>query len=117
MQKIYIAGPMTGVKAFNYPKFRHFTGLLRAAGFTVVSPVEIGDKYGPPEELAADREKLARVMDEELREIEYCHGIFLLDGWEDSIGAKAELMHALEHGLKVRTERSLISPNLFNAYA
>ena len=117
MQKIYIAGPMTGVKAFNYPKFRHFTGLLRAAGFTVVSPVEISDKYGPPEEIAADFEKLARVRNEELREIEDCHGIFLLDGWEDSIGATAELMLALVHSLRVRTERSPISPNLFNAYA
>ena len=113
MQKIYISGPMTGIKDFNYPKFRHIADLLRSSGFSVVSPVEIGDKYGSPEELDADRAKLAIVINEELSEIKYCHGIFLLDGWEDSIGAKVELIHALEHGLKVRTERTPISPNLY----
>lgn len=106
MQKIYIAGPMTGIKDFNYPKFIYIASILRRLGFEVVSPVEIGDKYGPPVVLNSDREKLEKVMNEELKAIERCDAIYLLDGWERSIGAKAELVHAIEHGLQVETEHS-----------
>jgi Domain of unknown function (DUF4406) len=36
--KIYVSGPMTGYKNYNYPKFQRITSELKAQGFDVVDP-------------------------------------------------------------------------------
>lgn len=100
-KKVYIAGPMTGVPEFNYPAFKRVAKFLREEGWEVVSPVEIGEPYGSPAELANDEALLNRVMVKEQVELMHCDTIYLLPGWEKSEGSKAELGIALERGLEV----------------
>lgn len=92
----YIAGPMSGLPDLNIPAFRLAATILRAAGHTVVSPVELGDlAFGnstdavtPTEYLRLDLEMLVRT----------CSMICVLDGWEHSVGARAEVAVAITLG-------------------
>ena len=38
MKRIYVAGPMSGLPAFNFPAFHEAAADLRACGFDVVNP-------------------------------------------------------------------------------
>ena len=104
MKRIYIAGPMQGKPHFNYPKFGEIATTLRLGGWVVVSPVEIGDKFGTANEINDNPDLRAKVMDAELEAVEKCDAIYLLDGWQNSPGAKGELAVALAHGLQVILE-------------
>ena len=91
--RVYLAGPMTGISDYNYPAFHCAAAEYRAIGFDVVSPAELhGNDFGKTfdEYMTADIAALAT-----------CGRIILLDGWQNSKGAKMELAYALEHGLAV----------------
>ena len=102
--KIYIAGPMRGLPDFNYPAFNDCAEAHRAVGWDVVNPVEIGADYGTPEQINADPCLLAAVMAADIKALKTCEAIFLLNGWENSRGAKMELAAALAEGFEVYTE-------------
>jgi hypothetical protein len=99
--KIYIAGPMRGFPNFNHPKFNDYAESHRAVGWYVENPVEIGNVYGTPEQINADPALLAEVMAAELHALKKCDAIYLLDGWQNSEGARKELATAIAYGLKI----------------
>ena len=99
--KIYIAGPMHGLLDFNYPAFNHAAQKLRAMGWHVENPAEIGADYGTPEQINADPALLAAVMAAELHALETCDAIYLLKGWHKSEGAQKELATAISYRLKI----------------
>jgi hypothetical protein len=103
-KSIYIAGPMTGIKDLNRSAFEKAAERLSAEGWTVYDPVEIGEMYGTAEELEADPELLAQVIKAELGFVARADAIYLLDGWERSVGTKRELLVALGCGLDVIVE-------------
>ena len=39
-KRIYVAGPMTGIKDYNQQAFRNITDLLRSEGWEVISPID-----------------------------------------------------------------------------
>jgi hypothetical protein len=40
--RVYVAGPMTGIKDFNYPAFNAVAASLREAGYLIENPAEHG---------------------------------------------------------------------------
>lgn len=99
--RIYIAGPMRGLLDFNYPTFNQYAQAHRNVGWDVENPAEISERYGTPEQINADPAMLAAVMAADLHALETCDAIYLLNGWQNSEGARKELATALRCGLKI----------------
>jgi hypothetical protein len=86
--KVYISGPISG--ATNYPSsFENAAEYLRHLGYDVVDPSTID----PPSEKIKGttwnyymREGIKRLMD--------CDRLYMLEGWENSEGARLENMIA-----------------------
>lgn len=109
--KVYIAGPMTGIPNFNFPKFNAVAKHLRNEGHDVFNPAErdierhggvdisAGNSAGDPAQAAKEhgfslREALA---DDTAYICKEADAIAMLPGWESSKGARAE--HALAFAL------------------
>lgn len=97
----YLSGPMTGLPEFNYPAFHAAAAALRARGWRVYNPAE--NNWSPGVEPFPLRAAFA----------EYCRFICLeadavvvLDGWEQSEGARVEV------SLAARCEVEVINLNL-----
>ncbi|MFZ4431646.1 MAG: DUF4406 domain-containing protein [Microthrixaceae bacterium] len=110
--KLYLAGPMRGCKEFNFPTFRRGRQRLRAAGYDVFCPAERDEESGfDPTGMEGTTEELERTGFD-LRQAlslgteficEKADGIAVLDGWERSSGARAEVALAEALGLPVQT--------------
>lgn len=87
MATVYISGPMRGYPELNFPLFRSVTERFRAAGHTVVSPVEIGERDNLT--LGPNRGG-ASYLKADLVEVLDCDAMVLLPGWEKSVGARCE---------------------------
>ena len=87
--KIYLAGPMTGIKDFNYPVFKLAAARLREMGHEVFNPAD--------SEIPADAENARRKwLAEDTGYICVCaDAVALLPGWEQSKGAVAEAALAI----------------------
>lgn len=85
---VFISGPMTGIENFNRDAFNHEASQLRHIGFTVLNPAIFPDGLEHHQYLA-----MTLVM------LEQADAIYLLDGWENSVGAKAEVIRARELNL------------------
>ena len=90
-QRIYLAGPMTGMPGHNFPTFHAAAERFRKAGWDVANPAEnFQGRTDLPRSayLRADVASLAQ-----------CDAIALLPGWEQSGGATLEAVIAAEIGL------------------
>ena len=79
-QAVYIAGPMKGLPDLNYPAFHAAAKAWLAKGFYVENPADC-----EPGQTIAD------YSHEGFNKLLSCDAIALLPGWEQSVGAKAEL--------------------------
>lgn len=93
----YLAGPMSGLPAYNYPFFNMVATRLRAMNLEVRSPHEIET---PPKGLEG-QELWEWCMKRTVVMLEESDAIVLLPGWPRSRGAKAELQIALDKGYLV----------------
>ena len=109
--KIYIAGPMRGKKWFNFPDFDWAKECLMRAGWEVISPADLDREIGfdvkslPPDTDWSDVSKLGfdlrTAIQRDVAAICQCDAIFMLHGWSESRGAKAEKAVAEWLGLMV----------------
>jgi len=90
--RIYIAGPMTGIKDHNYPAFFCVAAKLRAEGRDVINPAEQTYGIGKP---------WTFYMRLGLQGLLQCDEIVLLPGWESSRGARLEREVAEQLGMKI----------------
>lgn len=96
--KIYVAGPMTGLPAFNFPAFHECAAQLRTQGWQVVNPAEINPDSALP---------WAECMRRDIAELVTCDAIHLLAGWRQSKGATLEHHIAERLGMQVYEARSV----------
>jgi hypothetical protein len=92
---IYVAGPMRGKENNNETAFHNAEKRLNRRGFTVINPLNIGRSIASDEVIAGDADLLKTVMKIERMLIRHCDAIYLLEGWKESEGAKAELVTAI----------------------
>jgi hypothetical protein len=83
IEKIYIAGPMTGYPDCNYPEFHRVDEALRTAGYDVVNPASFGEGRHYVDFI---REDLRMMLD--------CHAVATLNNWWESVGARNEVQVA-----------------------
>jgi nucleoside 2-deoxyribosyltransferase len=105
--KLYLAGPMTGIKYFNAPAFADAAFRLRLVGFEVFNPaendiangIELG-KFDGTENLSEHGFSLRDILKQDLTWIcDNADGIAVLDDFRRSKGVAAEL--ALAHALGI----------------
>ena len=101
---LYISGPMRGKPDMNYEEFAKAENILGVAGYGNFSPARQDKaKYGKN----AATESLDNIR--ELFTLDatwitkHADGVAVLDGWEASSGARAEVALALAIGIKVAT--------------
>ena len=96
-QIVYLSGPMTGVKDFNYPEFNWAASVLTNLGFIVLNPatIPVGLEYN-------------QYLDIDMAMVRAATLICVLDGWKKSKGAKAELAYAECLNKPVFTLRDLL---------
>lgn len=90
MNRVYIAGPMTGIPGFNYAEFNRVAASLRALGYTALNPAE------NPAPACGSWEGYMRMA---IAQLVRCDEIHLLRGWSKSRGACIERWIAVELGL------------------
>lgn len=110
-KKIYIAGPMRGIEYFNFLSFDAASMRLHLRGFYPVSPADLDRKAGfDPFILGLDYDwndldscgfSLADAIDRDIAAIKECQAIYMLEGWENSKGARSEKALAEWMGLEV----------------
>lgn len=123
--RVYISGPMTGKPDNNIPAFAKAAGLIIQAGHTPIDPARLSLAFGSPNLVAAAfREYYAskrgdytdhpdttqlrlidlalQVQKADMAALKTCDAICLLEGWQESTGARLELHKALGRGMDVR---------------
>ena len=82
--RIYIAGPMSGIEKNNYPAFEYAFLFLRSIGLNVISPHLLCEPVDDTPKAYAD------VLSRDLMVLSSCTCIAFLPGSEDSRGACLE---------------------------
>ena len=103
-QRIYIAGPMRGIKSYNFPAFDAARDWLNSIGFEAVSPADIDREHNIDESFKPDDitpEFLCAVASRDVAAVLSCDALYMLSGWEKSKGAVAERAVAEWVGKKV----------------
>lgn len=97
--RIYISGPMNGLPDFNYPAFNAQANWLRGLGHEVENPAEHFDG----DQTRTRKEYLVK----DLAVLADCDAIWMLDGWQNSPGARLEHAYAVEIGLEVKGDTNV----------
>jgi hypothetical protein len=114
---IYVAGPMRGYPNWNYYSFDTQSEALRKQGWEVINPAEMDrefkEKYFDMHKINDpntfdpsinyhDQEFLRDVLSRDLEAIaKKCNAIYMMKGWENSLGARAEWALAKALGLDI----------------
>lgn len=117
--RLYIAGKMRGIPYFNFPRFDAVAKRLRERGHDPVSPADLDREHGfdpstmPPTsdwDAIPNGFSLDGAVRRDLEAIIGCDGILMLNGWESSQGANAELCIARWLRKKVLYESTFFNP-------
>ena len=95
-QRLYIAGPMSGLPDFNHPAFHQAAADLRAAGYIVTNPAENG--------LPIDSPWIDHMRRDITLMMARANAVALLPGWAQSRGARAEVRLARGLGWPVMSK-------------
>ena len=91
--KIYISGKITGTTDF-LERFAQAQQILEEKGHEVINPALINSNM-PKSTTWEEYMSLCYPM------VDMCDGICMLQGWENSSGARIERLHAIKSGKKL----------------
>lgn len=101
-ENVYLAGPMSGIKDFNFPAFFEGEKTLKEMGYEVFNPAQCDlDKWGSLDGVKKNANYRECLKTDLSWICDLATAIALLPGWENSKGVKAELALAEALGLKV----------------
>lgn len=110
MKSIYIAGPMTGYPEFNFPAFFSAQTDWERSGWKVFNPANKDEEVGVTTNSAyatGDAEALVKsgwsfkdAFKWDTDRVIDADAIYMLKGWEASVGARAE--HSVAMAIKAR---------------
>lgn len=92
-QRVYISGPISGVKEYKNNFLEAETELL-SKGYAVVNPARLDGVL--PEGLSYEEHKKV-----DLSLLDICDCIYMIDGWKNSPGANREYGYALASGKEI----------------
>ena len=103
--RIYIAGPMRGLPALNWPAFDMARDLLDERGALPISPADLDRIAGlePGDDLTD--EQLRYCLKRDCVALLSCHAVVMLPGYTDSLGAMAEFYLAKAAGIPIQCIR------------
>ena len=90
--KIYISGPITGIADNNVPAFNAAAAELRARGYEVVNPVESDCEC---------QNVWTEYLKKDIKQMLECDAVVVLNGWNNSRGARLEVYIATCLGLPI----------------
>lgn len=93
MSKVYISGPITGTEGYEQ-KFAAVENELKKRGAVPINPVRVNSVL-PEDSSHEDYMKLSIAV------LSVCDCICMLNGWEQSKGAREELCYALDHKIPI----------------
>ena len=107
-KRCYIAGPMHGYPAWNFPAFDAAEEALAGAGWDVISPARMDrEEDGFDERTSGNLKPIDHYIERDVRLLMSLEPsrdvIVMLPGWERSKGATAERARALWRGLRIVT--------------
>jgi len=98
MITVYLSGKITGLDKKEYTRnFLRAENFYKGCGFGVVNPVTIGERILADNPAATYED----FMSADLKALRGCTHIAMLEGWEDSPGAKWERKEAEKLGLEI----------------
>lgn len=103
-KRMYLCGPMTGIKDYNYPAFNYAAQRLRDEGHFVLSPVD-----AEKENVLGEHQTWEWYMRRSLRMISRADSIALLPGWGGSKGAILEYQVGTGLKLEIHTLEEWLS--------
>ena len=96
--RIYLSGKITGREKEDYTRqFARAESFYKTGGFDVVNPVKIGEEVLKINPKAEWQDFMIR----DLEALRTCTHIVLLEGWEESKGAKMEKAEAEKLGHEI----------------
>ena len=96
--RIYLSGKITGLEKEDYTRqFARAESFYKTGGFDVINPVAIGEEVLKINPKAEWQDFMIR----DLEALRTCTHIVLLEGWEESKGAKMEKAEAEKMGLEI----------------
>lgn len=93
-KRAYISGPMTGIKDLNAVAFSNAAEYLRHLDYAVCNPIETSKQLG-------DKLTHAQYLRFDFHRILEADFLVALPGWEQSTGARAEILMAIRMDVKV----------------
>lgn len=104
-EKIYLAGPMSGIPHYNKPEFIKWEAKLKTTGAEVFNPINSPASRLVQSGILTGQQAYRRCLAMDLKYIcEEATSIFLMRGWEKSPGAQAEQATAVALGLNIHYE-------------
>lgn len=98
MSRVYISGPITGIEDY-MKNFNKAEKELKSVGYSVVNPAKVLSQ------MPADTTSYEEYMQMSMMMLSMCSHIYMLKGWEKSMGANREYGYALATDIIIMREK------------